>query len=198
MSKWTSCGEDPPNDLEAIRARRKDHDLLQQHLPVILANSDRVLEAPRYFFCQPRTAYMSSLWIFGGGGPIPIGVLLLLWKALKMIFVCPACGGKVYAVGISGSVLSSCGSIWGPCLNCNQGQHLRRDRLGETILAIGPLLRNHRNEPVIEKGERPRFDWKEGVVGESTPARVIIPAVEPVNLETLVTQIERPANANQI
>ena len=189
MSKWVSYGHSPQNDPEAIRARQEEDELLRQHLPVILANSDRILETPRYFFCRLRTAYMSSLWIFGGGGPIPLGVLLLLWKAGEMIFECPGCGGHFYAVGISGSILSGCGSAWGPCLNCNQRQHIRRDHMGETILAVGPLLRIHRNESVIEKGKQPRFDWKEGLVGESTPDRVIVPAVEPVDLRTLIAEL---------
>lgn len=189
MSKWISYGYGPQVDLEASRARQEEDEFLRQHLSVILANSDRILETPRYFFCRLGAAYMSSLWIFGGGGPIPLGVLLLLWKADKMIFECPGCGSHFYAVGISGSILSGCGAAWGPCLDCNQRQSIRRDHMGETILAVGPLLRIHRNESVIEKGKQPRFDWKEGFVGESTPGRMIVPAVEPVGFRTLIAEL---------
>lgn len=189
MSKWVSYGYGPRNDPESIRARLAEDELFRQHLPVILANGDRILATPRYFFCQLKTAYMSSLWMFGGGGPIPLGVLLLLWNAGEMIFDCPGCGGRLHAVGIFGSILSGCGSAWGQCLDCNQGQHIRRGHIGETILAVGPLLRVHRNEPVIERGKQPRFDWKDGLVGESTPDRVIVPSVLPATLRTLIAEL---------
>jgi hypothetical protein len=39
------------------------------------------------------------------------------------------------------------------------------------MMAVGELLRTHRNEPVIEKGTHPVFDWNEGLKGESTPDR---------------------------
>ena len=189
MSKWIYCGYGPPKDPEAIRARQEEDEVLRQHLPVILANFDRILGTPHHFFCQLGTAFMSSLWVFGGGGPIPLGVLVLLRKAGKMIFGCPRCGGRFHAVGISGSILSGCGAAWGPCLDCNQQQYLRRDHVGASILAIGPLLRTERNEPTIEMGKQPRFDWKGGLVGESTPGRVIVPAVMPADLQHLVAEL---------
>jgi hypothetical protein len=61
--------------------------------------------------------------------------------------------------------------------------------LGESILAIGTQLETYRNEPVITDGEQPRFDWKEGLVGESTSARVIAPATEPAGLRTLILEL---------
>jgi hypothetical protein len=189
MTKWASYGCGPQNDPEAIQSRQEEDDLLRRNLRLILANSDRIDGTPRYFFCQLRTAYLSSPWIFGGGGSIPLGVLLLLWKVGEMIFDCPGCEGKFHAEGISGSILSGCGSAWGHCLDCNEWQKIRRDHMGRTILAVGPLLRAHRNEPVIQKGKQPRFDWKDGLVGESTPDTVIVPAVEPVDLRTLVAEL---------
>jgi hypothetical protein len=189
VSRWVFYSYGPQNDPEAIRVRQEEDALLRRHLRLILANADRVLETPRYFFCQLRTAFMSSLWVFGGGGPIPLGVLLLLWKSGEMIFECRGCRGRLYAVGISASILSGCGGAWGLCLDCNQQQDTRRDHMGETILAVGPLLRTYRNEPVIEKGKQPRFDWKYGLVGESTHDRVIVPAVEPVDLRTLIEEL---------
>lgn len=189
MSKWVSYGYGPPNDPDAIRVRQEEDDLLRLNLRLILANSDTILNRPAHFFCKLRTAFMSSPWVFGGGGPIPLGVLLLLWNAGEMIFECPNCGGRACAVGVSGSVLSGCGGFWGPCLDCNQQQNTRRDHMGETILAVGPLLRTYRNAPLIEKGKQPRFDWEHGLVGESTPDRVILPAVEPVDLRTLIRRL---------
>ena len=140
MSKWVSYGYSPQSDPEAIRARREEDELLRQHLPVILANSDRILETPRYFFCRLGTAFMSSLWIFGGGGPIPLGVLVLLWKAGEMIFECPGCGGRLLRGG----------NLWihsqrlrlrlGPMPQLQPEAEHSSGPLGETILAVGPLL----------------------------------------------------------
>ena len=163
--------------------------LLRQHLPLMLANSDRILRTPRYFFCQLGRSYLSSVWVFGGGGPIPLGVLLLLWNAGELLFDCPRCGNSFHAVGISGSILSGCGSAWGPCINCNEQQSFRLDHMGETILAVGPLLRVHRNEAIIERSKQPRFDWKDGLVGESIPDRVIVPAITPASLPTLIAEL---------
>ena len=190
MGKWGTYGYGPGsgNDPENVRARLEESRLFRESLPVILANADRILATPRYFFCQLDSAYMSSLWWFRGGGPIPLGVLLLLWRKGKMIFECPDCRGLLHAVGISGSMLSGCGSAWGPCLDCGE-EKFARGQMGDTMLAVGPMLSEYRNEPVVQRGKRPSFDWKDGLVGEYTPDRVIVPAIEAAPLHVLVSEL---------
>jgi hypothetical protein len=56
-------------------------------------------------------------------------------------------------------------------------------------VAVGELVGIHRNEPVIEKGTHPIFDWKDGLKGEFTPDRVIVPAVEAVDVRTLIVEL---------
>ena len=70
MSKWVSHGYSPPDVAEARQAREVEEELLREYLPVILASSERILETPRYFYCQLTFAWLSSLWFFAGG-PIP-------------------------------------------------------------------------------------------------------------------------------
>ena len=58
-----------------------------------------------------------------------------------------------------------------------------------TTLRVRGVLGQYTNQPVIERGKQPRFDWKEGLVGESTPDQVMVPAVEPVDLLSLVREL---------
>lgn len=192
MSKWVSYGFSPGNDLEARRAREIEGELLREYLPVILGNSERILETPRYFFCQPGSAFLSCSFFYGGGGPIPLGVLLLLWDAGEMIFDCPTCAGSLYAVGLH-RLLGGSGCVWGVCAGCRQWQKFCHGHLGASSRAVGELLRVYRNEPIIEKAKRPVFDWKDGLKGEFTPDRVIVPAVEPVDIRSLIVELRGSA-----
>jgi hypothetical protein len=63
----------PRQDPEGRRAQEIEDELLREHFAVILENLDRILEAPRYFFCQLRSAWFSCLRLFGGGR-IPLGL----------------------------------------------------------------------------------------------------------------------------
>ena len=188
MSRFVSYGYSPPNDPEDRVAREVEEALLCEYLPLILANSERILETPRYFFCQISAAWLSSIWVYGGG-PIPLGVLLLLWDAGEMRFECPSCGSSLYAIGVAGSILSGSGSAWGVCAGCRTAQRVTKYRFGRPISAVGKLLPRYRNEPIIEKGKQPRFDWKDGLTGESTPDRVLVPAVEAVDLWELICEL---------
>jgi hypothetical protein len=60
----------------------------------------------------------------------------------------------------------------------------------EGFLAVARLLPLYKNEPIIEYGKRPRFDWKDGLIGETTPDRVLVPAVEPVDLTALLAKLQ--------
>jgi hypothetical protein len=192
MGKWVSRGYCSTDDAEA---RGVELEFFRKNLSIILANSYQVLATPRYFFCQLGSAWLSVAFWFGGGGKIPLGVLVALWQTGDMVFECPGCHGRLYAVGICGSVLSGCGSAWGTCANCRQSD-IRSPEVATSILAVGNMLQIHRNEPVIERGKQPRFDWTEGLVGESTPDRVVVPTVEAVDLHTLVEELTGTSRAS--
>jgi hypothetical protein len=190
MAKFVSYAYHPQGNAES---RRQEMEILRRGFPLILLNLDRILKTPRLFFCQLQSAYSWSIW-FGSGGPIPLGVLVLLWENGKMIYGCPECGGRLYAVGVGGSF--SGGEIWGLCADCSfNGEFIPRSWRDGTVwhygfFAVAPLLPLYRNEPIIEYGKRPRFDWRYGLVGETTPDKVLVPAVMPVELPTLLAELE--------
>ncbi len=188
MARFISRGYGPPDDPELRDAKEIEDELFRQYFPLIRSSSETILETPRYFFCQLKSAWFSSLWIYGGG-PIPLGVLVFLWDQCKMVYDCLSCDGSIYAVGIRGSILSGSGYVWGLCERCGWCQRDRQEGDGTNMTAVGELLRVYRNEPIIEKGTQPIFDWKDGLKGEYTPDRVIVPAVEPVDLWTLIREL---------
>jgi hypothetical protein len=178
----------PSRTRKPRRAQEIEDGLLREHFAVILENLDRILDTPRYFFCLLRSAWFSCLWVYGGGR-IPLGVLALLWNEGKMVYDCPSCGFRLHAVGLTGSILTGVRSAWGFCAGCGQKQTLRNPSGHDDLIAVGELVGFHRNEPVVEKGTRPIFDWKDGLKGEFTPDRVIVPAVEPVDARTLIVEL---------
>ena len=188
MSRWISHGYSTPDDSEARQAREVEEALLCEYLPVIVENADRILETPAHFYRRLASAWLSSMWFYAGG-LIPLGVLLMLWEAGEMRFECPLCEGTLYAVGACGSILSGAGSAWGVCDRCRASRIVRPSTMARTIVAVGGLLPCYRNLPLVEKGTQPRFDWKDGLKGEFTPDRVLVPAVEALDLWELICEL---------
>jgi hypothetical protein len=184
MAMFVSYAYCPQGDAES---RCKEMEILRGSFPLILRNLDRILRTPRFFFCQLQSAYSWTLW-FGPSGPIPLGVLVLLWEDGKMIHGCMECGGRFHAIGVGGSF--SGGNVWGLCADCGLNGKLSYKGWLEGFLAVARLLPLYKNEPIIEYGKRPRFDWKEGLVGETTPDKVLAPAIEPVDLLALLAELE--------
>jgi hypothetical protein len=197
MSKWESRGYAPGSDPERERTRQVEEELLREYLPIILAQSSRIIETPRYFFCRLVSAWLSTWFLYRGGGPIPLGVLCLLWETGEMVFECPACRRNLHATGVGGSPLSGWATVWGVCAGCHTWQRRPDGSGSRAIHAVGRLLEKHRNEPVIERGRQPRFDWKEGLKGDSTPDRVIVPSVKHMDLATLVRDIANAGGPEQ-
>ncbi len=184
MTKFVSHAYRPQGDAES---RRKEMEILRRGFPLILRNLDRILKTPRFFFCQLRSAYSWTFW-FGPSGSIPLGVLVLLWEDGKMIHGCPECGGRFLAIGVGGSF--SGGDVWGLCADCGYTGRFSSGSWLEDFLTVARLLPLYMNEPIIEYGKRPRFDWKDGLVGETTPDKVLFPAVKTVDLPSLLDELE--------
>jgi hypothetical protein len=183
MAKFVSYAYRPQGDAQS---RRKEMEILWPGFPLILRNLDRILRTPRFFFCQLQSAYSWTFW-FGPSGAIPLGVLALLWEGGKMIYGCPECGGRFHAVGVGGSF--SGGSVWGLCADCSYNGAFSSRTWLEAFLAVARLLPLYKNEPIIEYGKRLRFEWKDGLVGETTPDKVLAAAVEPVDLPALLDEL---------
>jgi len=95
----------------------------------------------------------------------------------------------LHAVGVGGSF--SGGSVWGLCADCSyNGRFGCSPDWHEGFFAVARLLPLYKNESIIEYGKRPRFDWKYGLVGETTQDKILVPAVEPVDLPALLAELE--------
>ena len=184
--KISSYGYDP--DISAEK-REEEIKVLCQHFEVILKNFKKILENEQYFFCQIGAAFLSIPFI-RPDGPIPLGVLVLLWQKRKLIKKCPDCGGKVYVFGAGGSPFSGTHSWWGICRRCSIEKSQRSGSDFHVIFApIMEMLKKYPNKPIIKKGKRQYFSWKHGLTGETTPDIIIKEKVEGVDIKTLIKEL---------
>ena len=161
--------------------------MLRREFPLIIRNLHHILRTPRFFYHQLESAYIWTFWAFGGGGPVPFGLLALVWKRGSLQFQCPKCGGHFYALGTGGGF--SGGRVWGICADCRKEAEFPAPYWPAPLFAVGPLLRPYRNEPIIAMGQRPKFDWRDGLKGETTPDRIVLPAVGTVTLSALLAEL---------
>lgn len=188
MTKLGSSGY-APNPSRGEQ-RQRENEALGQNLKLILAHSAEILRNERYFYCYFGTAFLSVPYIWPDG-PIPLGVLITLWQRGEFVDKCRECGGRVYMIGLGGSPLSGSHSWWGRCAECGRHQDGSRKTFREIWEPLRELLIQHLNEPVIQRGKRPKFSWSKGLVGETTPDIVIKPRVEGVSLATLIEELEQ-------
>lgn len=188
MSKTVSFpGYGPGKDKS--EERREEGALLYEHLQLILDHTDEILGTERYFYCYPGNAFLSLAYL--GGGQIPLGALLLLWRDGEMLDACEECGGVVHIIGAGGSPLSGSHSWWGGCPRCGERRTGHRERFSTLWPPAFKMIRKYKNEPVIKRGKRPKFSWSKGLVGERTPDEVIKPRIEGVSVATLVRELKQ-------
>jgi hypothetical protein len=149
--------------------REEEMKVVCENFEVILKNFKRILENEQFFFCQIGAAYLAMPWI-GPDGPIPLGVLVLLWQKRKLIKKCPDCGGNVYVFGASGSPLSGDHSWRGVCRRC-AGEKSQRGGNGFHLIwmPIREMLRE--------------------LTGETTPDIIIKEKVQGVDIKTLIEEL---------
>ena len=179
MSKKTETSYLSPED--AAR-RQEEKDLIVQNFRLIYENAELIINTPEYFFCELETARLGLFYI--GGGKLPLGVLLLLWKEGKFKDKCSVCGHDVYVCAASGSPLSGSFTWWGVCENCAQPIYFKRS--GFRWTPVYEKMKEYKNEAIIEKGQEPIFSWSQGVVGEHTPDRIIKPKISGISLKDLI------------
>lgn len=162
------------------------------NLQLVLDHGNEILRTERYFYCYPDDAFLSLAYF--GGGPIPLGALILLWRAGEMLDVCQACGGTVHIIGAGGSPLSGSHSWWGCCVRCGRKRRGQRESFSTLWPPVLKMLRQYRNEAVIQRGKRRQFSWSKGLVGEDTPGVVIKPRIEGVSVATLIAELKNTAH----
>jgi len=168
--------------------------LLKEHLPLLLANRERILHTPEYFFCTLEDAYASLAYV--GGGRLYLGVLALVWKRELVRSACIDCGGPLFLLGLAGSPLSGTHSIWGICSSCRDHKTWMEPSLTTIAMPIRELIQKYPNEAIVKKGQRRTFSWA-GLVGEDTPDEVIRPAVEGKNLLQVVWELSDDVQKQQ-
>lgn len=170
--------------LDEPEKRAAEKQLLRQNLGLLLENAEKIINTPEYFFCPLRTAFLSLAYI--NGGMMPLGALLLLWKEEKLIETCPDCSGKVYLFSAGGSPLSGSNSWGGICPACDRIRYGRSAHFSDIWLPMLESIKKYPNVDIIEKGERPKFSWSQGIVGKETPDVIIKPKVEGIPFEELI------------
>ena len=176
-----------------------DLSLLAENLWLLLERSGEILKKPEYFFCEPSFAHASIRYLYQG--PIPLGVLLGLWREDSLTVPCPECGGRVLVYCLAGSPLSGGRVCDGICSDCQQTTPRRvrpEEPFAEFALPLVRAIGQYRNEPVIERGERPRFSWGQGLVGKRKPDRVIRPAANGVPFSRLIDLLNGTLSITEI
>lgn len=162
--------------------------LLLDNFDLVLAHVDAIRSNDRWFFSEVGEL---SLAFVGGGGALTIGMLLDLWQADAMRAVA-ACGHPAYVVDLGGSPLSGDFSARGLCLECREVVCGRRGlawpglRFGTLWPEAVAARQRNPNRLEVVPGERPRFDWGAGVVGERSPDRVLRAPVDALPFAVLV------------
>ncbi len=175
------------NSYQDRAAISNDEEILCNNLQLILDNAEIILSTPEFFYCQPEMAHLGVCFI--PGGPIPLGVLLELWKDGKWILTCPKCQRPLYIFQVAGSALSGSNCCRGCCMECKDSYSVREPGLRDLLMPVNGMLQKYANKPVILKGTHPVFSWSKGLVGESVPDTIIKDAIHGVDLETLIRKL---------
>lgn len=123
-----------PEPVEADRKSRESR-LLAENLGLLQARAEEIISRPECFFCQLVIAYV-SLPMISGEGPIPLGVLLQLWREGELQEPCSHCGGTVLVCGAGGDPFSGEHSWWGCCPDCQTWQNGSAQRFEDLWLPV--------------------------------------------------------------
>jgi hypothetical protein len=162
--------------------------LLGQHADLLLRRWQEICETPHFFHAFAGRCHVNLI----PDREIPLGVLVHLWHIGELATLCPYCGGLLLIYDLSGSVLSGSHDWQGACRGCQRSvgrREVPRQQEPDFVKLWQPLraeLAEHRNEREVEPGQRPKFSWKQGLVGERTPDRVIRPRIDPAPLAAVV------------
>lgn len=178
-----------PSDDEGVASAQAQLDALCQNIPLLLANIDTVMQNKEYFFCTILQVFASTAF-YGPNGPIPLGVLLQLWRDGEMKTECPSCQGELYIYNFGGSPLSGSNYYNGFCAECGVRHHGTCKNFQDLYQPAWNLMKQNPNEAVIEKGRQPVFSWGAGITGEAIPDKVIKDKIAGTDIFSLVGAIQ--------
>ncbi len=170
--------------------RKREIALFRENLGVILEHASRIRSCGELFHCTPSFAYVNT--IFFGGGPIPLGILLMGWENGLLRETCPRCGRHALWILRLGGGLSL-GYKWGICTACREEVFVDCGARGYIpvwrallpLIASFPLYETLTLE--VEK-DVPEFSWSRGVVYRRKRVQETFPMkiCEPLKLEALI------------
>lgn len=180
--------KEPPLPEESSAEQAKNMKLFCDNLELILANSERIIERPEFFYI--RHSWMMVGGIYVGSQYIPLGVLLKLWKNGRWIGECQDCGSRAYVFRAGGSPLSGRHYSHAFCTACRDIKNSKQDEpFTALMIQAFDLCKRYRQQQKILCTHGPRFSWSKGVVGENVPDKILEDVVKPVNLEALIKEL---------
>ncbi len=190
MSRITFSGYDPDPERERKERYEAESGMLRQNLTLILDNAERILSNPHHFFCQPVCSFLSTAYV--AGGPIPLGILVTLWREGNLLDKCQACGGVVHIIGAGGAL--SMNGWWGYCAECGANQHGSKEEFWADIrVPIYRLWRRHPNHTTVRLGTHASYTHKGNRVERVQADRFIRRRIEGTPLAALIEELKQPS-----
>ena len=184
-----STGTRPTIDAEASA-----HDFaeFQTFFQLILDNEDAILKKPEYFFCQPAFSY--CVWPYlPGGGMLPLGYLLKLWKNPLFAMRCNVyhTTGSVLVTSFGGSPLSGDNWCRGLCTTCLRKVKRSWPKFSDKVSFVIELRRAYPFEIAYSEDYGGyTFDWGGDGMKEAKKTRAVTTNVtEPVGFGTLIAEL---------
>ena len=173
--------------------RRKEFYLFKENFDLILKYSDLIMDTPRYFHSYLERSVIGLAYM--GGYSAPIGALLQLWQKDEFVGECQECSGKLYFFQGGGSPLSGGNCCMGICGECRTILCKRLAGTKELMKAFEHVKYNI-NTRLILRTRGQAFSFKDGLVGDPVPDKVIETGVRPVTMTKLLSDL-REMNAQE-
>ncbi|MEA2104240.1 MAG: hypothetical protein U9P79_06330, partial [Candidatus Cloacimonadota bacterium] len=141
------------------------------------------------FFCTLSQAFIGDS--ITGLEVLPIGILLKLWEKGHFIHTCPDCGGTVYILSASGSILSGSHKFRAICPNCKKEVVGRKPSFSQLNFPSHELSNKYRNVEVIERFKNQHFEIGRGLVGKKDKQIVLKKMVKGVSLRELIEYLKK-------
>ncbi|MGM0611320.1 MAG: hypothetical protein ACQES5_09565 [Thermodesulfobacteriota bacterium] len=166
--------------------REKEFKYFKDNFNLILKYSALIINTPRYFHSYLECSIINLAYM--GGYYAPIGALIQLWK--KDIFVgkCQECSGKLYFFQGGGSLLSGSNRCMGICEKCGTVSCKKIFGIKELLKAFEHIKKNINTRSILRtKGQY--FSFKEGLVGNPVPDKIIEAGIKPVTMTKLLNDL---------
>jgi hypothetical protein len=168
--------------------RRKEFVLFKENFDLILKYSELIINTPKYFHSYIESSTVSLAYM--GGYYAHIGALLQLWEEDSFVDECNQCNGKLYFFQGGGSPLSGGNGCMGICGECGTILCKRLDGT-KALMKAFDHVKYSLNTRLILRKKGQAFSFKDGLVGDPVPDKVIESGVEPVTMTELLADLRK-------